>query len=67
MAKCQDPYYGRFLRSSGRKYADMVGGSKTANPEKIELPNNLVECKKMKARVLPSFCGTHPNCKGCVK
>ena len=27
----------------------------------------LIECERHSARVMPSFCGTHPLCAGCKK
>lgn len=36
-----------------------------SEPVKIDLP--LVDCVKMKARVLPTYCGKHMCCKGCER
>lgn len=30
-------------------------------------PDMLIDCETMSARVLPSYCGTHPNCEKCKK
>lgn len=57
-------------KAVSRRYADIEKSLASKPAERYrweeELPE-LVECAKMKAKVLPNYCGQHVCCKGCER
>lgn len=65
--------YVNYLRGVSYRHKDIEKDSGYNKSEKSETPTldisewtkNMIECKRMKARVHKDFCGSHYGCKGC--
>ena len=54
---------------SSSRYSYIIRDTKVPpnNTPILDFDADMIECKKMKARVLENYCGMHVSCKGCER